>query len=594
MREKDKNLYLDRNEHSYGPAPVVYDILRSVDKDLLGYYSREFDKGIKSSLSKFIGECFDIPEKRVLLGYGGEDLLKQVVHGYLASTKNNTLLIPQYSWWYYKQIAGEVGGNTEEYPMQVGEDSFLYDLEGMKRTYLKYKPKMVLIASPNNPTGNTIPEKILIEFLEFVEENTVVVIDEAYAMYQSTDCAPVKKLVDTYPNLIVIRTFSKYYGLPAVRIGFALVGENLQNIIQSSTRYLGYNRISEKMAIAVMKEKEYYESISRKMAEDKLMFKKELEQFRGWKVFESNANFILVKIPEQIKDSLKTYLVERNIIVKFMNEDGLFSHLRITMGTQEQNRLLVETVKKFYKELPNTKAVILAAGMASRLRPLTNDMPKCLLEVGGKKILERSVDNIIANGINDIVVVTGYLREMIENFLKDNYPQVNFTFLHNEKYDSTNNIYSLWMCKEVIGSGKILLLDSDIVFEQEIISRLIKSGHANCLALNNHELGEEEIKVIVDEQNQITEISKVCSINDSIGESIGIELFNPSFMRDLYAEMDHMILEEGLDNVFYELAFERIIQKGQSVSPVDTTDLFSMEIDTVEDYNEVNESFVMA
>lgn len=592
MEMKDENLYLDRNEHNYGPAPVVYDILKSVDKDLLGFYSREFDKGIKSSLSKYIGECFNIPENRVLLGYGGEDLLKQVVHGYLPKAENNTLLIPQYSWWYYKQIASEVGGSTYEYPMIQGEESYLYDLEGMKDAYTKYRPKIVLIASPNNPTGNSIPSEILKEFLDFVDKDTVVVIDEAYAMYKSTDFEPVQKLVDQYSNLIVIRTFSKYYGLPAVRIGFALVGEDLQDIIQSSTRYLGYNRISEQMAIAVMKEEKYYTSISEKMAADKLMFKNELEQIPGWKVYESDANFILVQLPDAIKANLKAYLLERNIIIKFMNEDGLYSHLRVTLGTQEQNRLLVDTIKEFYQKALKTKAVILAAGIASRLRPLTDSTPKCLLEVGGKKILERSVDNIIANGITEIVVVTGYLNHMIEDYLKTNYPQVTFTFLHNEKYASTNNIYSLWMCKKVIGDDNILLLDSDIVFEEKIINRLLHSNYDNCLALNNHELGDEEIKVIVNEENEITEISKVCSIQDSIGESIGIELFNQSFLKDLYAEMDVMIEKEGLENVFYELAFERIIQKGQKVIPVDTTDLFSMEIDTVEDYNDVKESFI--
>jgi choline kinase len=380
--------------------------------------------------------------------------------------------------------------------------------------------------------------------------------------------------------------------LPAVRIGFALVGEDLQDIIQSSTRYLGYNRISEQMAIAVMKEEKYYTSISEKMAADKLMFKNELEQIPGWKVYESDANFILVQLPDAIKVNLKAYLLERNIIIKFMNEDGLYSHLRVTLGTQEQNRLLVDTIKEFYQKALKTKAVILAAGIASRLRPLTDSTPKCLLEVGGKKILERSVDNIIVNGITEIVVVTGYLNHMIEDYLKANYPQVTFTFLHNEKYASTNNIYSLWMCKEVIGDDNILLLDSDIVFEEKIINRLLHSNYDNCLALNNHELGDEEIKVIVNEENEITEISKVCSIQDSIGESIGIELFNQSFLKDLYAEMDVMIEKEGLENVFYELAFERIIQKGQKVIPVDTTDLFSMEIDTVEDYNDVKESFI--
>ena len=234
------------------------------------------------------------------------------------------------------------------------------------------------------------------------------------------------------------------------------------------------------------------------------------------------------------------------------------------------------------------KAVILAAGVASRLRPLTNNTPKCLLDVGDKKILERTIDNILENGINDIIIVTGYLKEMIEDFVITKYQSVNFTFLNNEKYASTNNIYSLWMCKDALAGEDMLLMDSDIVFESEIINRLINSSYKDCLALNDHELGEEEIKLIVDTDNSIKEISKVCSIKDAIGESIGIELFSKELLVSLYSELDVMVKEEGLDNVFYELAFERIIKKGEKIYPVNVTDLYSMEIDTVEDYETVS------
>jgi len=234
------------------------------------------------------------------------------------------------------------------------------------------------------------------------------------------------------------------------------------------------------------------------------------------------------------------------------------------------------------------KAVILAAGVASRLRPLTNNTPKCLLDVGDKKILERTIDNILENGINDIIIVTGYLKEMIEDFVITKYQSVDFTFLNNEKYASTNNIYSLWMCKDALAGEDMLLMDSDIVFESEIINRLINSSYKDCLALNDHELGEEEIKLIVDTDNAIKEISKVCSIKDAIGESIGIELFSKELLVSLYSELDVMVKEEGLDNVFYELAFERIIKKGEKIYPVNVTDLYSMEIDTVEDYEMVS------
>jgi len=341
---------LDRNEHNYGPAPEVFDILKSIDKNLLGFYSREFDKGIKSSLSRYIGEVYRIPEKRVLLGYGGEDLLKQVVHCYLSDKENNALLIPSHSWWYYRQIADEVGGQTFEYPLYEAEDSYKYDIEGMKKAIDDKQPKILFIASPNNPTGNSLAQDDLREILDYVREDCVVVIDEAYAMYRSTDISYIKELLDEFPNLVIIRTFSKYYGLPALRIGFALVGESLHDFIGFSTRYLGFNRISEEVAMAAMKATDYYEGISMKLQEDKEMFKRELKVFEGWKVFDSDANFIFVKIPSEIKDSMKKFLLERNMIIKFMNEEVINSHLRITLGTQEQNRLLVDLIKEYYKQ----------------------------------------------------------------------------------------------------------------------------------------------------------------------------------------------------------------------------------------------------
>jgi choline kinase len=235
------------------------------------------------------------------------------------------------------------------------------------------------------------------------------------------------------------------------------------------------------------------------------------------------------------------------------------------------------------------KAVILAAGIASRLRPLTDNTPKCLLQVAGKSLLERTIDAVLKNGIRDIVIVTGYLREMIEDFVTQAYPEPNVTFIHNKDYASTNNIYSLWLLKEVVKNDSILLLDSDILFDSRVITRLLESDYAACLALNSHKLGEEEIKVIVASDKKVVEISKTCAIEDALGESVGIEKMPPAFVEALFNEMDAMILQQGLSNVFYELAFERIVRKGAELYAVDTTSLFSMELDTVEDFERAKE-----
>ena len=233
------------------------------------------------------------------------------------------------------------------------------------------------------------------------------------------------------------------------------------------------------------------------------------------------------------------------------------------------------------------KAVILAAGIASRLRPLTNDRPKCLLKIGNRSLLERAIDGLLINGIDEIVIVTGYLKEMIEDFVRTTYPNLSVKFIYNEVYASTNNIYSLWLAKpEVLHEKEIILLDSDILFDPLMIKILQDAPYSNCLALDGHKLGEEEIKVIVNEKNQITEISKTCSIDKAIGESIGIEKISNTYVSALYNELEQMILHEGLDNVFYELAFERLISRGHYFYPVDTSNYFSMELDTVEDFQD--------
>ena len=235
------------------------------------------------------------------------------------------------------------------------------------------------------------------------------------------------------------------------------------------------------------------------------------------------------------------------------------------------------------------KAVILAAGTASRLRPLTSTTPKCLLKVNGKTLLERTLDNFISNGITEFLIVTGYLQEMIIDFVKTNYPELNVKFLYNKDYATTNNIYSLFLAEEFACGNDFILSDSDILFSKDIIAALLADKNPDVLAMNRHELGEEEIKIISDADRNVLEISKVCSIENAVGESVGLEKMSAKYSAALYKELHQMIDNEGLDNVFYEKAFERLIPQGHIFKYLDTTNFFSMEIDTVEDYERVKD-----
>jgi histidinol-phosphate aminotransferase len=349
-RNKTEITYLDRNEHQYGPAPACFEVLKNITSETLSEYSRDFAKGIKSPLSQRLALEYDIEEKNVLLGFGGEDLLKQTIHCYIQ--KGDSILLPTYSWWYYKKIVDEVEGIKIEYPVREGKDTFYYDIDGMFKMYDAHKPKLVLISSPNNPTGNRLEIPELLMVLEKMKD-TLVIVDEAYSLFFNQDHAHLKSIIERFPNVIVIRTFSKYYALAGVRIGFALIGKNLEKLATFSARLLGYNRLSEAIALAALDSPGYYSEINAKMAGDIGMFRDEFNKIPGFLAYKTYANFILVKIPVEIKDLLKKYLTDRNMIVKFMAEDGLFNHIRITIGTQQQNRTLLQMIHTFLAEHKN-------------------------------------------------------------------------------------------------------------------------------------------------------------------------------------------------------------------------------------------------
>jgi choline kinase len=129
----------------------------------------------------------------------------------------------------------------------------------------------------------------------------------------------------------------------------------------------------------------------------------------------------------------------------------------------------------------------------------------------------------------------------------------------------------------------MLLMDSDIIFDAKIIAALMNSGYENCLALKRHNVGEEEIKVKADAKGRVLEISKIVEPALAIGESIGIEKFSTASLYKLFEVIDRKVIEEKKVNIFYEVAFEEMINEGSDMYIVDTTDYICMEIDTAAD-----------
>jgi choline kinase len=154
------------------------------------------------------------------------------------------------------------------------------------------------------------------------------------------------------------------------------------------------------------------------------------------------------------------------------------------------------------------QVLLLAAGQATRLRPLTDDRPKCLLEVGGRPIVSRAVAQLLSRGLRQITIVDGYRGDMIRATLAAEFPDVDFRFIRNEDYATTNNAWSMHLA-EALPPGPLMLLDSDIVFDTGVLDLLLAHPAPSRLALRTRgEIGHEEMKVVLDGAGLVRALGK--------------------------------------------------------------------------------------
>lgn len=237
------------------------------------------------------------------------------------------------------------------------------------------------------------------------------------------------------------------------------------------------------------------------------------------------------------------------------------------------------------------RAVILAAGQATRLRPLTDNCPKCLLEVGGETILARTVRLLAERGLVRFTVVDGFCGGMIRDALGAGFPHLDFTFVRNEDYASTNNAWSL-MLADCRGDEPIILMDSDILCEPGVFDAVLAAPAANRLGLRTAGgIGEEEMKVRLDGRGKVAALTKLMPPAEAAGESVGIEVFGEEFVAALHATLVRRLRGEGRVNEYYEEAFTELAGCGHAIEAVDLGALRCLEIDTVEDLEEARRLF---
>jgi len=226
--------------------------------------------------------------------------------------------------------------------------------------------------------------------------------------------------------------------------------------------------------------------------------------------------------------------------------------------------------------------IILAAGRGTRLGELTADVPKGLLEVGGVSLIERQVKCLSKYGIRRVHVVTGYEHEKVAECLNTNENnRCETNCVYNERWNSANNIYSLYVGKDFVDEG-FVMINSDDIFHPEILKKLIDAPVPDAIVVDDHKkLGDEEMKVKLDDKGNLTEINKTMDPESSRGEYIGIAKFGPEGARELFEVLVEFVDRDELGG-WYEEAFG-VLSGRRAIKAVSTGGLPWTEIDTPED-----------
>jgi len=227
------------------------------------------------------------------------------------------------------------------------------------------------------------------------------------------------------------------------------------------------------------------------------------------------------------------------------------------------------------------KAVILAAGMGSRLGDITKEIPKALLPVENTTLLGRILNDIRQiESIKEILIITGYKAEKIEEYVKENFSDLNIILKHNVEYNKSNNIYSVHLCEDELRDG-FMLFNCDIIYNPLVLKDIDKTNDSFMFVNTNIVLDEEEMKVRV-KDGRIVEVNKQINPKEGFGEYIGILKFEKNEARATFEEIRRLV-NDGQVNIYYEDAIDNILDKIE-VKVKEVNKFRCTEIDTEEDY----------
>jgi histidinol-phosphate aminotransferase len=335
QRTGGRIIKLDGNENSYGCSPKVYQAL--ADYSYYHIYPDPEQKKLRQALEEYT----HLSHEHIVCGAGSDELIDLILRLFLKPEDEVINCSPTFGMYPFSTEV--CGGKVVDIPRS---EDFAVDIVGIRRA-LNKKTKVIFIASPNNPTGNTITGQ---EILELVDTGKIVVVDEAYFEFSNITMA---KLVPVYPNLIVLRTFSKWAGLAGLRIGYGIFPIEIATYLMKIKQPYNINSAAQAAVLASLSDIDYLrDNVAKIVAERQRLFAKlsviasKAKQSHWLKPYPSQANFILCSVIKGEAREIWQQLQRKGIFVRYFDSPRLKDYLRISVGKPEDTDALIEALKE--------------------------------------------------------------------------------------------------------------------------------------------------------------------------------------------------------------------------------------------------------
>lgn len=325
------SIKLASNEHPFGPSPKVIAAIHAA----LGETHR-YPDGTSFALRGRLATRLEVDPGQLVFGCGGSEILELLAKVLLSP--GDEVLYAWPSFAMYPIVAQGMGASSIRIPLDADQ---CHDLPAMADAVTD-KTKLVFVCNPNNPTGTSVGAEQLDAFMERVPEDVVVMLDECYWEFaQRSDFPDSLAWIKRRPATLVLRTFSKIYGLAGLRVGYGVAGPELAEYLQRARHPFNVNRLAEAAAVAALDDREHVERSLQMVLDGRAYLTRELREM-GIEVTPSDANFLLARVGMGVYD----VLLQQGVIVRPMTGYGMDDCLRITVGTPEHNERLVKTLRR--------------------------------------------------------------------------------------------------------------------------------------------------------------------------------------------------------------------------------------------------------